>query len=96
MTNEERNQKATKLTKKSGDIMTNVIINTHDKDYKFTNMLLTFGGWIAAFSLGAATQYFMHGKHLKNESIKAQTALQSISKQMDELKNEGATNEQTE
>ena len=53
-------------------------------------------GGFAAFSLGAATQYFVHGKHLKDECGKAHTALESISNQMDELKSEGATNEQTE
>lgn len=96
MTNEERNQKGREITKKSGDIMANVIANTQNKDYNFVDLLLTIGGWISAFSIGAATQYYVHVKHLKNEANKAIPVIESLSKQMDELKNEGATNEQTE
>lgn len=96
MTNEERNQKGKEITKKSGDIMANVITNTQNKDRAFVDILLTFGGWIAAFSLGAATQYYIHAKHLKNEANKAIPVMESLSNEMDKLSKEGVTNEQTE
>lgn len=96
MTNEERTQRGKEITKKSGDVMANVITNTQNKDYKFVDLLLTIGGWISAFSLGVATQYYVHGKHLKNEANKAIPVMKSLSNEIDKLSKEGATNEQTE